>query len=371
MLRIQKNKYRFIVATLALLVGALPFTAVYGQSDQLQSARQNVAQSANKITAADDLPVRQTALIKIFDLTLAEIADVSSKDKLGFNIELNKQLADLRDNHMATLIHFDRFINLLKQQLASSQLSSDSLKKMAEYFKAWHTTVYQPRTKEIFNFLLLIQARNVLATATARFNKITLDLTKLELIASKSDSRTLTNLLGNAQKNLETARRYQDQTTTLVTDPKNLPQTPEVVPVSLRQSIGGVFNCTPIPGAGFSDCAFTFRQADGNYIMLELSPELRGRYSGRDIYQGSGMLVATADAYVPGAAVGAIILTEVNQAEAPAASLITVTPEKIPELSETPTEAKEPLQVLAQKEFAEIAQAYRKFFSMRAIAGKY
>lgn len=369
--KIRSNRAWSIALFLTLLIGALPFNSVYAQSEELQSAREDVIESVSQITLAADIMARREALLNVFTLTLTETSDLASPDKLvAFTESEHADTSSRASQYLSTLNSYRHYIDLLIRQLMNPALALDDLKTMANDFKEWRVNIYDPQAKQIFDFLLFAQAESVFDTADSRFNKIALDLTKLELVASKSDARTLSRTLDGAKKNLDAAKIFQDTVAEIISDDST--STIRSMPVSLKHGLGGVFTCV----SSLTDiniCEPIFRKTDGTYFVLKLSPTLARTYSSRFLYQGSGLLVATAPRYIENAPVGVIELTAINELDFSTTAVVPEISDKllVNEIPARSARERQSLQKLIKQEFSEIAGAYQKFFAMSKIAKKY
>lgn len=353
---------------LTLLLGTLPLTSLaqkaIAQSDELKSAINNVSQSVSQLD--ETAQARQIALNKIFDLTLAEIKELAAKEILIQAVgDSAADMAKLAKFHLQILKNHEAYINLLKRQAGNDSASLETLQIMAANFKDWRSETYEPETKEIFDFLLLLQARSVLATADNRLTLITADLKKLGLKTSKTDAQTLAQLLVGAQKNLTGARASQEigESELLKAQANNLSSLGS--PVLLKQGVGGMFTCRPAEGFLSTPCTPVFRLASGNYYLLIPSAELSKTTSLKDLYQISGELLAITPTFTEYSIIGAIEVIAINQAvDGP---VIFPAADKKPALPISDTFRKS-----IKDEFSKISQTYSKyFFAMSKLAQKY
>lgn len=361
---------------LALLFGTLPLTALaqraIAQSDELKSAINDVSQSVNRLDETAE--ARRGALNNIFDLTLTEIKELAAKDILvQASGDSEADIAKLAKFHLQILKNREAYINLLKRQANSDSTDLATLQIMAVNFKEWRFA-YESDTKEIFDFLLLLQARSFLATADNRLALITADLKKLSLKTSKTDTQTLAQLLAGAQKNLTSARSYQDAGEKELLKAQVGHLTAMGSPVLLKQGIGGMFTCIPSDSFLSSACAPVFRLANGNYYLLTPSAELAKEASLKDLYQISGELLAITPTYIEYSIIGAIEVSAVNQSvNGPVILPSGAAPETDPAADKKPTlSISDNFRKSIKDEFSKISQTYSKyFFAMSKIAQKY
>ena len=346
------NRSNVIPALLfALLLWALPFF-VSAQSEKLQSALEQVQESAGLIDETSDLASRKTALQNIFDLTKAEISDLLSK-----NLSASDSLLISR---------YTARMNLLEQQLASSHLTLDGLKTMASDFADWRKQIYEPETKQMLNNLLLAQAEQVFETAQNRLNKITADIGRLTLITTPADTKILNRSLTAAKKNLDAAKMLIDASAADVR--ANEPQ-----PAKDQDTIArlmGSFSCLPTDTTLTSPCILLFRKTDGKAYTLQLSPELIARgASVREIVRARGTIITAVPAYIDNATVGIIELQGINEVNVDQTALLLVTAPAVPLVPAHDITGM--VQEHMRQIYTGITSAYKTFLAMSKIAKKY
>jgi hypothetical protein len=205
----------FIFTSAALV--AAPFSFAMAQSQELQSALQDVSNTVGKISEptasttpaqAQELSARKTALISVYTFTLVEVVDLKKKVQ-GIKNDSGAELWDIHNNFLATLDGFAKDINDLKLAAATSNSISD-VKTMATDFKSWRETIYNPTVQQLLDLLLLAQGRKVLNTADGRFAKVATDVKRIQL-AIPVGSAKLQAYLTLAGKNIREAKALYEK----------------------------------------------------------------------------------------------------------------------------------------------------------------
>ena len=221
----------------ALLAGALPFHA---------TAQTDIAQSNDLKIAVDSLQEKadssRDTLLKVFDVTLAEIKELLSKEKfIQAAADKDEAIAAFAQTHLDTLKSHEAYIELLTQQASDEVATLDDVKNIAVTAKEWRATIYEPNTKEIFALLLFLQARSVVGTATSRLTLITADLKKLNAVASRVDNQALAQFLVNAQKNIKNAKANLEAARVALLAREVLEKKLQIVFLNISTTYGKIF----------------------------------------------------------------------------------------------------------------------------------
>jgi hypothetical protein len=384
---LKKEKNFFLVGLIALLIGAIPFPALaqksIAQSDAFKSAVEDVNDSVSALESSSEEEVmdiekekKQTkdALQKIFQLTQTEIQELIAKDRLAESIDdSDADIAKLGVHYTDTLSGYFNYINLLLLQLDNEGLSLESIKLSAGDFKNWRAEIYEPKTKEVFDFLVFLQAKSILETANDRFTLIEKEVKQIENRMNKVDSKAMNSYLEGAKKNLKTAEVHQNKAKSelLKLQSKNL--SAELEKISLRQGYGGSFTClssnTFLPSA----CTPVFRMSNGQYLLLIPGKELNKNDDLEEIFQASGVLLASAPIKTDYAFIGTVRVSAINLPNEEV--IMPYTKEESEETKKTENsipKKSDDFRQAVKAEFTAVSSTYSKyFFAMSKIAKKY
>lgn len=205
-----------IAALLAVSHWFLAAGLVYAQSPELKSAKQDILESAEKLAGdADNEIVRKEAVLKVIEFSLVETKDFIKKIQSFKNLspELVRLRKFLLESLQALLTDQVEFLN----QLNSESLNSEALTQLAVDFKKWRGGIYVLELKKAIDFVLALQASNILKIADSRFLNIGEDLRRLR--GSKIiDTQSLQPLLVGAGLDLKEAHKIQKAVLAAVLD---------------------------------------------------------------------------------------------------------------------------------------------------------
>lgn len=139
--------------------------------------------------AMTDFETRRAVLMKVFELSETEILDLQKRmEEIGrpddptYGI-IYSAINDGLKEHL-------QLVQSRIQELGSSYITLDGIRVTAEHFKKWRESVYDPGTRELFDFLILYQGANIVRIVDERYEKVVGDVMKLQnsLDAARVDS---------------------------------------------------------------------------------------------------------------------------------------------------------------------------------------
>lgn len=189
--------------------GAFSFAAA--QSGELQGALENVSAGLEKVADTNNLSsliadreARKAALIKIFDFSLIETADLRKKI-VAASLNGNSQLALARTKILADLTAFTAHIETIKKQTAA-ETEIAHVQQTASEFRVWRDQTYNLGIKRGFTLLLLARGNSVLSVADARLASIVTDVKTLQA-RFQADASKLQGFLDVSSKEIREAHR--------------------------------------------------------------------------------------------------------------------------------------------------------------------
>lgn len=205
-----------VIVTVFIFLGLVSFQPVFAQSEELQSALEDVAESVGaieeEISPEEEIKTKQEALVSVFDFSLTEISELLSKDRLGIvkksNDEDLAQIAELLEEALAS---YKDKIKDLKNFILDEDITLDEIKDVAGDFKEWRENVYDPEIKATGNLILVQKGTLILETANSRLEKISKDVVRLEEALSLE---TLDSYLAEAKSFIKDAAEYKIQAKT-------------------------------------------------------------------------------------------------------------------------------------------------------------
>ncbi len=161
------------------------FSFAAAQSEELQGALENVSAGLEKVADTNNLSsliadreARKAALVKIFDFSLIETADLRKKI-VAASLNGNSQLALARTKILADLAAFSTHIETIKKQ-TSIETEIARVQQTASEFRVWRDQTYNLGIKRGFTLLLLVRGNSVLSVADARLASIVTDVKTLQ-----------------------------------------------------------------------------------------------------------------------------------------------------------------------------------------------
>jgi len=224
MKRLISQKITLIASS--LLIGGLflPIAGLY--AEDLSSALKEVTEKVGEISGVsenqtlpenekerEEVRIRKEALSKIFDLTLLEDKDL--RDKLSGIEKLTPEQEIIREKLLAMIDENANAYAEMRSRLANLA-AIEEIKQLALDFKDWRAAVYNPKFEKIVSFSLVFQERAILATAYGRFEKIKLDIERLES-AKLLKQADLGEILGKIADTLQLAEQLNRQAENLIT----------------------------------------------------------------------------------------------------------------------------------------------------------
>ncbi|MDP3725456.1 MAG: hypothetical protein Q8R20_03250 [Nanoarchaeota archaeon] len=163
---------------------AQPGTGLYlAQSKSVQKAVQKVETSVDGLVTArdenisNDLGLRIDAFKKVIDLSLSEAKDLQIRALL---IEKDpKEMALWRDAVLAKIEEAIRHFELLKKKGVAHIKDLQAVKTEAEGFRDWREINYTPALQAVNDYSSIKRARDIIAIAKERAQKIAKDMAKL------------------------------------------------------------------------------------------------------------------------------------------------------------------------------------------------
>ena len=210
-----------------------PLRTAFAQSPELKSAKQDVADSVDKLAGdKENVDVRRQALEKVINFSIIETQDLIKKISVFKNLPPNYvQLQSLLlDNLEASVEYQKEFLTRL-----TPDLTIDQIKALAAEFKDWRETVLITELKKALNFVLAFQASAILKISDTRFENISSDLRRLKT-SRIINVQLLQPLLQGAGKDLQDARLLHNQVLDALLD--YLPAATSTVATSTLPSAG-------------------------------------------------------------------------------------------------------------------------------------
>lgn len=185
-------KRLFIIATLLLSLSPLSSGVVFAQ-DQV----------------ATDFETRREVLMKVFELSKSEILDLQSRlDRMGKPEDETSAVV-----YSALSRNLESYLGLVEsriKELSSSALTLDGVRITADNFKQWRETVYDPSTRELFDFLILSQGDAIFSIVETRYTNVVSDVERLRLSFAPEVMVQLDEMLQLAEGRLANARLLRD-----------------------------------------------------------------------------------------------------------------------------------------------------------------
>lgn len=164
--------------------------------------------------AQNDFETRRTVLIKVFELSKSEILDLqlrlSAIDRptdAEFSLVYDALARGLED-HLS-------LIESRMKELSSSYITLDGVRVTADNFKKWRETVYDPGTRELFDFLILQQGSSILSIVESRYEKVATDVEHLKVSVEAEKAEAFETMLKEARARVENAKLLRDEARTL------------------------------------------------------------------------------------------------------------------------------------------------------------
>ena len=159
---------------------------------------------------------RQKIFYKVMELADVELQNLKeSLDKVkAENIENGSQI---KDRFLAKLSEFVVYHKEIKEKISQATEAQD-LKNLALDFKNWREKTYNPQTQIIINFVLIAKQKEILITATERFEKIAKDVKKLTNLLGQEKARELNSLLDLAKNRIDLANNSYQKAKAMLDD---------------------------------------------------------------------------------------------------------------------------------------------------------
>ncbi len=366
-----------------LLLAIFLFTGVAGaQSSDVQAARTAVDQSLEqrerptdaKKTEESDIASRRTALVQILDLATAEIEDLLLDTRLGgASLRTEADISQTAKKLMYVLRQDRAFVDLMRQQVIRPDITGAQLKMVAAALKQWHENVYEPVVKESFDLLLIIQGNDVLVTANRRLEKISTDVTRLQIAAGKAASGLSPLLLAATQALAEAGKNHRDARALFIHEQEVVERqlgasTTAATTIDIRRGEAGEFMC--VSGSTTPNhCPVVFRTNRGKYYTLVAADGSRYESAPGEMYQATGTFVQLNPIFSEDLVVGVLFVEGINLASNYPRTPIEAgsnggTASALDAISSSP----DTVRTLIRKELAAVTIAYQKFSAMSKIA---
>lgn len=200
-----------------LLVGSTvaPLSA-FAQSGAIKAAREQIERSAEKSAApvVTDEQLRdehQKTLLSVIDLTVAELDEALSDEKLGDVITRGDANIVLVAGDLRSRLSVYKEYMLLVRGLAEAEgIDRADVQEIAADLKVWREKVYEPALRQVFDSVLLVQGADVLQTAARRFSRVSIDVRRV-YAQRPTIAPQLMSLLDSAREHMAKASRYHEQ----------------------------------------------------------------------------------------------------------------------------------------------------------------
>ncbi|MDP2629437.1 MAG: hypothetical protein Q8P45_01910 [Candidatus Harrisonbacteria bacterium] len=192
----------FFILSLALPSGFV-FGAELAQSNQLQSANDELQKTIESSSAETQAETRKTLVEKVLEVTKLEIEELEKSVK---------ELVISDKESLALQSSYQAYLEEAKEELASFSVrfeNEEDLSTLAEEIKEWRFSYYDPANQQIFAFLLLPRLDRSVTVAALRAEKIAADLRRLQNRFDSTTNAQLNFLLKEALAEIAQAQEKQ------------------------------------------------------------------------------------------------------------------------------------------------------------------
>lgn len=205
-----------ISLSLLLMGGIVAPLSAFAQSGAIKAAREQIERSTEKIAAP--VPTEEQlrdenkkTLLSVIDLTVAELDEALSDEKLGDVITRGDANIVLVAGDLSSRLSVYREYMLLVRSLAEAEeIDRAGVQEIAAALKAWREKVYEPALRQVFDVVLLVQGADVLQTAARRFSRVSIDVKRV-YAQRPAIAPQLMSLLDSAREHMTKAARYHEQ----------------------------------------------------------------------------------------------------------------------------------------------------------------
>lgn len=157
------------------------------------------------IEASTDFQNRLNALIAVFKLTESEIADLQLRLK---NLErpTDPEFALVYNTLEENLEDYLDLTQSRVEELSSGYITLSGVLTTAGNLNNWRKTVYDPGTRELFDFLILQQGGLILSIVETRYEKVATDVENLKLSVAPEKAEAFQTMLQEARTHVENAK---------------------------------------------------------------------------------------------------------------------------------------------------------------------
>lgn len=162
------------------------------------------------IEASTDFQNRLNALIAVFKLTESEISDLQLRLK---NLErpTDPEFALVYDTIEKNLEEYLDLTQSRVEELSSGYITLSGVLTTAGNLNNWRKTVYDPGTRELFDFLLLQQGSFILSIVETRYEKVATDVENLKVSVAPEKAEAFQLMLQEARTRVENAKLLRDE----------------------------------------------------------------------------------------------------------------------------------------------------------------
>ncbi|PIT92898.1 MAG: hypothetical protein COU06_02850 [Candidatus Harrisonbacteria bacterium CG10_big_fil_rev_8_21_14_0_10_38_8] len=201
-----------IILSSSVAYGSEP--KILAQSEELNKLRTEVVETATmpekEVSKEEELAQKKEALIKVFDFSIQELKELSSKEKLISLIKGEKIYNLEARSVLDKFTEFEKTISEYKEMIQDKEVTLELVQQTAISFKEWRESIYDPEVAIAFDILLVAKGDGVLEKTNERFTKIEKDLQKLSDLKriSKEDYQQNLQL---AKNSLQISMEFQNK----------------------------------------------------------------------------------------------------------------------------------------------------------------
>jgi hypothetical protein len=168
------------------------------------------AEPTTTIEASTDFQNRLSALVAVFKLTESEIADLQLRLQ-GLERPIDPEFALVYDTLEENLEEYLDLTQSRIEELSSGYITLSGVLTTAGNLNNWRKTVYDPGTRELFDFLLLQQGGMILSIVETRYEKVATDVENLKLSVAPEKAEAFQLMLADARTRVENAKLLRDE----------------------------------------------------------------------------------------------------------------------------------------------------------------
>ncbi|MDO8601763.1 MAG: hypothetical protein Q7R62_01345, partial [bacterium] len=160
--------------------------------------------------ASTDSEIRQAALSAVLEFSKVEILDLQLRLN---NLERPKdaEFVLVYDTLKENLNDYLDLVESRIQELNSDYITADGVRVTADNFKKWRETIYDPGTRELFDFLIIQQGGSILSIVEARYEKVAADVEKLKVVVTSEKAEAFQTMLQEARQSVEDSKFFLNE----------------------------------------------------------------------------------------------------------------------------------------------------------------